>query len=369
MDTSARLDCRHYVGDRPCVWGGPCEGCSHYSAMGRRVLIVKLAAAGDVLRTTAVLPPLKRKYPDSYIVWVTDPSAVPFLEHNPHVDRVMPFGFASFIELAAQRFDETICLDKEPRAAAFAGAVTSERRLGYGLTEWGTVTPVDEGARYDFELGLSNQRKFHENTRSAPDIYCEVAGLSYESEPYQLVLPDESLAHARDFLSTLELREPLIGLNVGAAGVFANKAWTPEGYAELAQRVSSELGGVCLALGGPDDRERMSRVVELANGAALDGGTHSLLDFAAIVAHMDAVVTGDTMALHIAVAVGVPVVALFGPTVPSEIEVYGRGRKLVSPAECTPCYLRSCDRSPSCMEQLPASAVMEALREVITEGA
>ena len=221
MDTSARLDCRFYIGDRPCEWGGACDGCSHYSAMGTRILIVKLAAAGDVLRTTAVLPPLKRKYPESYIVWVTDGIAVPFLEHNPYVDRVMPFGFASHIELAAQRFDEVICLDKEPRAAAFAGAVTAERRLGYGLTEWGTVSPLEERARYDFELGLSNERKFNENARSAPDIYCEVAGVRYEGEPYQLVLPEESLAYAREFLGGFALGEPLIGLNVGAAGVLS----------------------------------------------------------------------------------------------------------------------------------------------------
>jgi len=369
MDTSARLDCRFYIGDRPCEWGGPCKGCSHYSAMGTRLLIVKLAAAGDVLRTAAVLPPLKRRHPESYIVWVTDPIAVPFLEHNPFIDRVMPFGFASHVELAAQRFDEVICLDKEPRAAAFAATLTAERRLGYGLTKWGTVSPVDEGARYDFELGLSNERKFHENTRSAPDIYCEAAGVRYEGEPYLLVLPEESVAYARGFLSELDLREPLVGLNVGAGGVFANKAWTPERYAELAKQVSAELGGVCVALGGPDDRDRMSRVVELAGGAALDGGTHSLLDFAAILAHMDAVVTGDTMALHVAVAVGVPVVALFGPTVAQEIEVFGRGRKLVSPAECAPCYLRACDRSPSCMDQLPVNTVMDALREVLTEDA
>ncbi len=367
MDTSVRFDCRHYVGDRPCVWGGRCDGCAHYSGMGTRILVIKLAAAGDVLRATAVLPPLKRKHPESHITWVTDSVAMPFLEHNPYVDRVMPFGFASHVELAAQRFDEVICLDKEPRAAAFAGDVAADRRLGYGLTECGTVTPIDEGARYDFDLGLSNERKFRENTRSAPDIYCEVAGVEYEGEPYLLALPDASLSHARDFLAGLAVADPLVGLNVGAGGVFANKAWTAEGYAELAQRVVSELGGVCVALGGPDDRERMTRVVELSDGAALDGGIHSLLDFAAIVAHLDALVTGDTMALHIAVAVGVPVVALFGPTVPQEIEVYGRGRKVVSPADCAPCYLRSCDRSPSCMEQLPTDAVMDSLREVLAE--
>jgi len=368
METTARFDCRHFIGDRPCQWGGRCEGCEHYSPMGRRILIVKLAAAGDVLRTTAILPPLKRKHEDSHITWVTDATALPLLRLNPYLDRVMPFGFPAYVELSGQWFDEVICLDKEPRAAAFADAMRAETRRGYGLTEHGTVRPLDEGARYDFELGLCNERKFHENARSAPDIFCDVAGVEASGEPYLLVLPEDSLEYARDFLSRFDLKETLIGLNVGAGGVFANKAWSVEGYAELARLIASEFDGVAIVLGGPDDRDRMNRVVELAGGAAIDGGTHALLDFAAIVAHVDALVTGDTMALHMAVAEGVPVVALFGPTVPQEIELYGRGRKVVTPADCAPCYRRTCEVAPNCMEQLPVETVMSALRETLDEG-
>jgi ADP-heptose:LPS heptosyltransferase len=368
METTVRFDCRFYLGDRPCEWGGACEGCTHYSPMGTRILVVKLAAAGDVLRTTAILPPLKRKHPVSHITWVTDPNAVPFLERNPYVDRVMPFGFSSFVELSSQKFDEVLCLDKEPRAAAFAAAVDAERRRGYAITEWGTIRPFDEPARYDFELGLSNERKFHENERSAPDISCEVAGVEYAGEPYLLVLPDESLEYARRFLGGMNVTEPLVGLNVGAGGVFANKAWTPEGYAELARRVAAELGGTSLVLGGADDRDRMTRVLALAGDAAVDGGTHDLMDFAAIVAHADLLVTGDTMALHIAAAVGVPVVALFGPSAPQEIELYDRGRKIVSPVACAPCYRRRCDVTPTCMDEITVGSVFAAVRDVLAEG-
>ncbi|MCD4690554.1 glycosyltransferase family 9 protein, partial [bacterium] len=237
METTVRYDCRHFLGDRPCEWGGLCEGCSHYSPMGTRILIVKLAAAGDVLRTTAILPPLKRKYPESHITWVTDEAALLFLRSNPFIDRAMPFGFASFVELSRQSFDEVICLDKEPRAAAFAGAMRAGRTLGYGLTASGTVEPVSSGARYDFELGLSNERKFRENRRTAADISCEVAELAYEHEPHMLVLPDEAIEYARHILAGLDIREPLVGMNVGAGGVFANKAWIPEGYAALARWV------------------------------------------------------------------------------------------------------------------------------------
>ncbi len=74
------------------------------------------------------------------------------------------------------------------------------------------------------------------------------------------------------------------------------------------------------------------------------------------------------MALHIAIALGVPAVAVFGPTVPQEIDLFGRGRKVVSRLECAPCYRRSCDRSPSCMDAVPADEVLAALRDALADA-
>ena len=128
------------------------------------------------------------------------------------------------------------------------------------------------------------------------------------------------------------------------------------------------MGGTALVLGGPDDRPVAEEVLRLSGGAAIDGGVHEVLDFAAIVGSLDALVTGDTLALHIAVALGVPVVALFGPSAPQEIELYGRGARVVAPVDCSPCYLRSCEKSPSCMESIDADTVADALRGVLDQG-
>jgi heptosyltransferase-2 len=171
--------------------------------------------------------------------------------------------------------------------------------------------------------------------------------------------------YAEEFLGRLSPSDPVVGLNVGAGGVFANKAWTPSGYAALARAVREELGGTAVILGGPDDRSRAEQVLELAGGAAVDGGLHEVLDFAAIVGMLDALVTGDTLALHIGVALGVPVVAIFGPSAAQEIELFGGGRKVMSPVDCAPCYRRQCDVSPSCMEAIDTGTVFEALKETL----
>jgi heptosyltransferase-2 len=106
-------------------------------------------------------------------------------------------------------------------------------------------------------------------------------------------------------------------------------------------------------------------ILHLAGDAAVDGGVHELMDFCALVSNVDALVSGDTLAMHIAIALRVPVVALFGPTVSQEIELYGRGSKIKTSIDCAPCYRRSCDRTPNCMDAIGAEVVFEALEETL----
>ena len=367
MPGRVRYDCRFYLGDRPCGHAPECEGCSHYAPQGVRILVVKLAAAGDVLRATSILPPLKRKYPESHVTWVADHAAVPLIRLNPSIDRAMPYGFDTWLRLSTQSFDVAVGLDKEPRAGALMRSIRAEESFGFALSKWGTIEPLNDGALYDLALGLSDDMKFYVNTKTYPEIFCGIANLTYRGEPYELVLPDSSIEYGRRFLSDLDPREPLVGLNVGSGAVFANKAWAPGGYAELARIVAERLGGTPLVLGGASDRRAVEEVLSLAGPPTHDGGLHELLDFCAIVASLDALVTGDTMAMHVAIALGVPVVAIFGPTVPQEIAIYGPGRKVISKAECAPCYRRSCDVSPSCMDLIGVDEVAAALEEALGE--
>ncbi|MBN1591679.1 MAG: glycosyltransferase family 9 protein, partial [Candidatus Coatesbacteria bacterium] len=119
-----------------------------------------------------------------------------------------------------------------------------------------------------------------------------------------------------------------------------------------------------LLLGGPLEIERNGRIAGMADGAAIDAGCdHSLPDFAALVACCDAVVTADTLAMHLAIAAKKPVVVLMGPTCEAEIELYGRGTKITSDAPCAPCYRATCDKGHVCMEDISAAQVFASLEE------
>src|SRR5512138_2487651 len=136
---------------------------------------------------------------------------------------------------------------------------------------------------------------------------------------------------------------PVVGLNTGAGLRWEHKKWTEDGFVELIALLRAHGRGAgaphVLLLGGPGEADRNRRILERAGSAAVDAGTgHTLREFIAVVDLCDVVVTGDTMALHVAAALGKKVVALFGPTSAAEIELYGKGRKIVSGAPCAGCY-------------------------------
>ncbi len=364
-----RLDCRWFLGDRPCRFKQICERCENYSPMGKRVLIIKLAAIGDVLRTTPLLTGIKRAYPQSHITWVVDPNAYPLLKENPLIDRLLPFEFAAVLPLYSEVFDLVLGLEKEARGAALVSRVRAEEKRGFGLGPEGNIHPLNSASEYAFFLGLSDDLKFYENKKTYPELIFEMAELDYQREEYVFSLSDADRAFAESFKKKAHLREGdrVIGLNTGAGDVFANKAWTLDGYIQVIRKSARKPKTRILLLGGPAERECNREILRKAKGAVIDAGCDNPLGrFAALVNLCDLVVTGDTTALHLAIALKKKVLALFGPTCGQEIELYGRGEKIRSPLSCAPCYRRKCEISPNCMEAISVEEVMAKIEKLVS---
>jgi heptosyltransferase-2 len=360
-----RYDCRYFTGDKPCIFRRACEGCPHFVPQGVRILIIKLAAIGDVLRTTTLLRGLRRAHPGCQVTWLTEPQTVPLLEGTEGIHRLLPYTYESVLQLEAEQFDQLYCFDKEPKATALAMKVRAGRKVGFGLNPLGGVMPLNPESEYTFELGINDELKFRLNRKTYPELLFDCAGLRYDA-PEEYVFPDLSreLRAGRDTLTGLGIApgELTIGLNTGAGAVFATKQWTEQGYVELARRLVAELEARVLLLGGPRERERNARIRGASPAAILDAGTeHSLRAFAGIVGNCDLMVTGDTLAMHLAIGLRVPVVVILGPTCHQEIELYGRGEKIVSDFPCSPCYLSVCPHEVTCMDATPVDAVFDAV--------
>lgn len=352
-----RLDCRYFRGEKPCIHGNVCEGCEHHSPGQPRILIIKLDALGDVLRTTSVLRGLHKVYEDAHITWLVDPSGLGLLEHNPMIDVLLGYELGSIMPLQVERFDLVLSLDKTHRATSVGMLVQADEKRGFGLNEYGNIFPLNPGARYAFELGLCDDLKFRRNERTYQDVIFEAAGLAYEREDYVFELSDEAKEFQQAFAVSHQLQgRPVVGINCGGGAAFANKMWSADQIVEFVRAVTSKTDVEVLIYGAHREQSKMRQIAE-ATQAIHTGIDNSLEQFAALMGLAHVVVTGDSLGMHFAIALQRQVVALFGPTCHQEIELYGRGACIVSPRDCTPCYKRVCQQSPTCMEQISPQAV------------
>ncbi|MBI3927026.1 MAG: glycosyltransferase family 9 protein [Armatimonadetes bacterium] len=335
-----------------------------------RILILKLAAAGDVLRTTPVLPALKRSYPRSHITWVTESGGFELLKGIPSIDRLLAADLPTVVGLGAERFDRLYCFDKDPLATGLAMTVPAEVKRGFGRNPGGALIPLHPSSHYAYELGLDDELKFRGNQKTYPRIVFEMAELEYAGDEYQFVLTPEEQAFAREFAARHQLGtgQRLIGINTGCGPVFQMKKWTVEhilGFIELAGALDVRI----LLYGGPMEAERNRIIVERAACPVVDMGCHNTLrQFASLIDLCDVLVTGDTMPLHLGVALKKQVILLIGSTSWTEIDLYGRGVKLVSDLPCAPCYKRVCDFDPWCLQLITPEQVFQALQGCLSVG-
>jgi ADP-heptose:LPS heptosyltransferase len=366
------FDCRHFLGYKPCRFRRECEACPYYEPYGVRILIIKLAAMGDVLRTTPLLRGLRKAHPHCHISWLTEPNVLPMLQGTPEIDRLLPYTPESVLQIENEAFDQLYCFDKEIKATGLAMKIRAKRKIGFGVSEFGGVMPLDKNSEYTFELGINDPLKFRINTKTYPELIYECAGLPY-SAPEEYILPDFSaeIEEAREYLrgKGVQPTDLKVGLNTGAGDVFATKKWTEEGYTELSNRLAGELGAKVLLLGGPAEVERNARIAAAARHPVINtGNANPIRRFTGIVANCDLMVTGDTLAMHIAIGLKVPVLVILGPTCHQEIELYGRGAKIISDFECSPCYLSKCPKETTCMDATPVDQVFAEASRILSRS-
>ncbi|MBI1824739.1 MAG: glycosyltransferase family 9 protein [Nitrospirae bacterium] len=361
------LDCVYYRGDKPCVKKRLCEGCTDYQPMGTRILILKHAAMGDVLRTTPLLHILKREYPHSFITWLTDPPSADLLKYNKLIDRLYIYDSPDLARLSIESFDLLLSLDKEPRTAALAMKINAREKRGIGLSREGNVFPLNSEAEYYFTLGLSDELKFFKNKRSYQDLVCEAVGFKYGQEPYILEIPESARVRAKETYEMLGLRKEvcLIGLNTGAGGIFANKNWTPDYYVELINRLSRQDRVQFILFGGERERELNKFIQSKSNQKVYHPGDFPLLEFCALMERCQMIVTGDTLGMHIAIGLKVKLLVLFGPTCSQEIDLYGLGEKIVTTIGCAPCYKQICPETTTCMDLIALESVIQSMRRIL----
>lgn len=322
---------------------------------------------GAVVRSTSLLPAMKRKFPSSKITWVTDAPADQLLRGHPWVDRVLTSREADLLELSALEFDVAYVIDKSLKAVGILRRTTVEQIYGFVADpRSGAILPATPAAEELWELGLDNHQKFFVNQKPETQLMIEALELGpFQRDEYFL-----PLSQAEEVLARQRHEEwsgdgsIVLGINTGCGPAMPAKKLSVEFHRNLIQAWSTRKDVRLVLLGGPEDGERNR---EIARGlpVLLSATDRGLRDGLVSVAACDLVLTGDSLGMHMAIAQKKYCVAWFGPSCAQEIDLYGRGEKILTRATCSPCWKKLCAQTQMCYDQVSARELLSALEKGI----
>ena len=329
------------------------------------ILLVRFSAIGDILLLTPLVRALRRRHPEARITVVTRSGFAPLLAHNPHLTSVIGWDPLTSLAELGQRLkglDFTHRLDLH-------GSLRSHALRRYVGGRW-TTYPKHRVAR---AVLIHTRRNIYRDRRPVAERYFDAAGeldVAPDSGSLEVFLSRTELDGAQAFLVSrgLGVSRQLIAIAPGAAHF--TKRWPPHHWIALVRRLV-EAGNDVVTLGGPDDLG-VAEVVAAAGEerAASAAGGFDLLGTAALLKRARALVSGDTGLMHLATAVEVPVVALFGPTVEAFgfFPYHAKATVLQRDLGCRPCSSHGGPACPlkhhRCLQDLQPVDVLEALRRL-----
>lgn len=362
-----RSDCVFFRGDKPCQYKRLCDRCPHYEPFPIKILIIKGRAMGDVLRTTTLLPGLKRKYPKSHITWLVDEESIDLLVGNHLIDRILPFRWQQILRFLEEEYQVLISLDKEIQSTALATKIKSDKKFGFGINNHGHLIIFNKASEYAYRLGVDDPLKFFENKKTYQEIIYEACELDYHKDPYIFCIHDQDRNKARKYMKKHKLKKnkPFIGINTGAGSKFETKRWPKERFLNLVNLLVEKNKAAVFLLGGKREKKINTWIEEKAKNKVYNTGSKNpLREFAGFISFIDLVVSSDSLAMHLALALKKKTVVLFGSTCPQEIELYGPGKKIFAGVDCSPCYKETCSEM-KCMKAISAQEVFKEIKKLL----
>lgn len=350
----------------------------------RRILIIKPSSLGDVVNALPFLSSLRQRYPDRHIAWLVEEEAAGLLLGHPFLDRVIVSGRRRW----AQELQRPL---RWPATLREIAVLIAELRHGrydlvvdlQGLLK-SALMVIAAGARFRVGLAGTREGSAHALTHLVPlpagsvhavDRYLEAArflGADPVSKTFVFPSRPEDGARAEALLAEADVTpdNPVIALNPQAR--WPTKLWGEEQFARLGEILARRHGARLLVIGSLSDLPRARRLASRMSPAPfVMAGRTDLKLLVALLKRIDLLVTVDSGPMHVAAALGTPLVALFGPTDPRLIGPYGADAVVLRvPLPCSPCSKRRCQIKEDrlCMQSISVEDVAQAASALLATG-
>ena len=343
-------------------------GVIHLRKPPQRIAIVKPSALGDIVHSLPVLTALRKRFPGGHISWIVNRGYAPILEQHSDLNEIVPFDrgalrkgwikggwdFARFLKhLRLHRFDMVIDLQGLLRTGLMTLATGASVRIG--------LASAREGAMVCYTHRIDDRA----DVRHAVDRYwrvIEALGDAPAVKAFHVPVQAEARIWACE-----NLREyPRPWLAVGVGSRWLTKRWPPEHFAALVRRAQERFGGSALFVGAPEEAGLAQQAAALVPRATCQlTGKTTLPQLVAVLAEVDAMIANDTGPLHLAVALGRPVVAPYTCTLIERTGPYGQDERAVATSIwCRGSYLKTCPRM-ECMAELTPARLWPALEMIL----
>lgn len=333
----------------------------------QRILLIKPSSLGDIVHSMPVVAALKRRWPDAHLTWLVKRQWAELVGRVDGVDRVWPMEpslsgwLAPARALRAERWDLAIDLQGLFRSAAIGWLSGGSVRVGFANGREGSPW------FYTKQVAVPNP------DMHAVDRYLLVAaavGASSKEPPqFQFKMSETDCAVVRDVFHRrgISIDKPWVAMHVSAR--WPTKRWPLRSFAAVADQLSKDGLGPIVVMGSRDDQGEAAELKALTKTSIIDvTGAIPLGCLPIFLSKAAAMITNDSGPMHVAAAVGTPVVALFGPTSPARTGPYGAGhRVLAGNVPCSPCFSRVCRHSPrmECLHEITPQDVVNAVRHAL----
>lgn len=329
----------------------------------RRILLIKPSSLGDIVHAMPVVAAFKQRWPSAHLTWLVKSQWAEIVQRIEGVDAVWPVDstLASWVgqamALRAQRFDLVVDLQGLLRSALVARMTGCARRVGFANGREGSpwlyshrvVVPTPEMHAVDRYLLIAKE-----------------LGASVDAGPqFRFRLLSQDMTALRDVFRRkgIDLDAPWVAMNVSAR--WQTKRWPAASFAAVATQLAARGIGPLVVLGGPDEREASGHVRSLTACPVVDlTGETPIGLLPALLSKACVLITNDSGPMHVAAAVGRPVVSIFGPTSAVLTGPYGVGHTVLThDLPCRPCFSRVCRNAVpmECLESITPEQVVAAV--------
>jgi heptosyltransferase-2 len=281
---------------------------------------------GDVLRTTPIL----HVYKNDEVTWLTDKEALPLLEGNPYIGRLLTLDFMTIMDLLDEEFDTVINLEKNRNLCKLSNKIEAWRKYGFRFDRKTESPQAYDRALEVLTVGFDINAK-RENTKLSQELLFEMVGSKWNGEEYVFSYKPKSK----------EIFD--IGLNTKIGPKWPTKAWPMESWDQLEERLLKD--GLKVTRQDKQDKEVLKNLYPY-----MDWINSSRL-----------LITNDSLGMHLGFALKKKVVGLFGSSAEKEVYFYKRGEPIFPDPipPCMPCFEGVCKRGRNCMEDIPVDKVYE----------